>query len=246
MADPGHQDPFPGLEDDLKEADFLIAHRLHTEAGKNLSQLLDRYPGHPRIISKLDDVNALATRHSEVKKAITSGEADAIAAWAEVAARDDDELDTWGALGSVYYEVGLYAEAADACQEALERHPDDEFMAYTLNASQKLSNVLRIANEHGLSGSHIADVEFDRDVMGLLPRSFAELHNVLPVVLDGSTLTVVMAKPSKDIILELQSLTGYDIQALVTVAEDIKTLVDWYYGQHAEEKDDEDPNHDDS
>lgn len=49
------------LEDDLDEADFFMNQALWDEARDILHGLLERYPGHPLVLAKLRDVDAMAS-----------------------------------------------------------------------------------------------------------------------------------------------------------------------------------------
>ena len=58
--------PEPGgfVEDDLDEADFYSGQGMYTEAMGSLRALAERYPGHPLILAKMRDVEALASGES--------------------------------------------------------------------------------------------------------------------------------------------------------------------------------------
>ncbi|MCG8422654.1 MAG: tetratricopeptide repeat protein, partial [Proteobacteria bacterium] len=48
-----------GLEDDLDEADFFVSQRLYDEARDILGGLLHKYPEHPLILAKLEEIDEL-------------------------------------------------------------------------------------------------------------------------------------------------------------------------------------------
>ncbi len=48
------------LEDDLDEADFFIQQNMFDEAREILNGLLGRYPNHPLVTAKLNDMEAVA------------------------------------------------------------------------------------------------------------------------------------------------------------------------------------------
>jgi MshEN domain len=79
---------------------------------------------------------------------------------------------------------------------------------------------------------HLKDQVLDPSLMKLIPRDFAEKHELLPLSKEGDTLTVVtpdpMDYPSID---ELAFTTGLKIQTVLAARSEVtKALQGFYYG----------------
>jgi hypothetical protein len=83
---------------------------------------------------------------------------------------------------------------------------------------------------------HLRDRRIDPALMKLIPRETAEKHEILPLVREGDTLTVVTPDPTDyPIIDELAFMTGLKIQTvLATRSEVSKALQNFYYGGGAD------------
>ncbi len=130
IAAVGADDDGGSLEDDLDEADFFVQQNLYGEARNILEALLARYPNHPLVQAKLQDVEALAS----------VGEAEAPPAPAPASARapepervyqltqprsvvaklGDDDVETHYDLGIAYKEMGLFDDAIKEFQVVMQ------------------------------------------------------------------------------------------------------------------------------
>jgi pilus assembly protein FimV len=129
------------LEDDLDEADFFISQGLYDEARDIIKGLLIRYPEHPLLLTKLQDLTALEGTTGEATKAtplphIGFDELDRLedidasggsrshqrtrpAVFLEKPV-DDEDADTHYDLGLAYKEMGLYDDAINAFAKVAE------------------------------------------------------------------------------------------------------------------------------
>jgi pilus assembly protein FimV len=130
------------LEDDLDEADFFLSQGLLDEAREILDHLARRYPGHPLVNAKLDDLVALtgAGAHDFGEVGTATEEGDAGRHTAEMTATHsgihgggedsrpqvmlekpvaDEDADTHYDLGLAYKEMGLYDEAIKSFEKVV-------------------------------------------------------------------------------------------------------------------------------
>ncbi len=140
----GDQSGGTGLEDDLDEADFFVSQGLYGEARDILHTLLGRYPGHPLVTAKLQDVEAMhaaAGGVGETPPPETLGDMPAptldagpdllqeVDEESVVESRPavllerpvaDEDADTHYDLGLAYKEMGLYGEAIKAFEKVVQ------------------------------------------------------------------------------------------------------------------------------
>jgi tetratricopeptide (TPR) repeat protein len=118
------------LEDDLDEADFFIAQGLFDEARDILDGLLVRYPNHPLVTSKLEDLAEMESAPAaEAPPPMAPPGVDLLhhhdpTATAKPSVMlekpiDDEDADTHFDLGLAYKEMGLYDEAIKAFKKVI-------------------------------------------------------------------------------------------------------------------------------
>ncbi len=137
-------DPAAGtsLEDDLDEAEFFLAQGLLDEAREILDALMVRYPDHPLVMAKIDDLAALGGAADDGGSAgdTADGEAGGERAESTATARSepaagavhasspqvmlerpvaDEDADTHYDLGLAYKEMGLYDEAIKSFENVI-------------------------------------------------------------------------------------------------------------------------------
>ncbi len=141
----GDQGGGTALEDDLDEADFFVSQGLYGEARDILHTLLGRYPNHPLVTAKLQDVEAMHAAAGgavgdtpapetfgdlpaepadpgislleEVDEQAVVEERPAVLLERPVA---DEDADTHYDLGLAYKEMGLYGEAIKAFEKVIQ------------------------------------------------------------------------------------------------------------------------------
>jgi len=112
------------LEDDLDEADFFVTQSLFGEARDILHGLLGRYPNHPLVLAKLQDIDAMETQQtgrapSEAPQYDLGNETHDVGKPAVMLEKpvDDEDGDTHYDLGLAYREMGLHDEAIKAFEK---------------------------------------------------------------------------------------------------------------------------------
>jgi tetratricopeptide (TPR) repeat protein len=126
VEETSHAGSTSSLEDDLDEADFFIGQNLFDEAKQILSDLLGRYPNHPLVLAKLQDVEAVQGQGPDEAEpepdlrppdpppppTQTQRESGPLKRPAVIAkALGEEDADTHWDLGLAYKEMGLYDEA---------------------------------------------------------------------------------------------------------------------------------------
>ncbi len=152
LADPGaavgnvHLDPTANipldrapsstsLEDDLDEADFFFSQGLIDEAREILEALIERHPGNPLVVAKLQEIDSIASTTEaegdllgELDDSFLDGalgediETPKHRAPSVVLERpvDENDSDTHFDLGLAYKEMGLFNEAIQAFEKVME------------------------------------------------------------------------------------------------------------------------------
>lgn len=129
----------PSLEEELEEADFYISQAMYGDARNILQNLLRRYPDHPLLLAKIDDIDSLMSMAGGGPQNTLLGEQefddlgvldtfgddilDPGASQPSVYLEnpvDDEDADTHYDLGLAYKEMGLYDEAVKAFKKVLD------------------------------------------------------------------------------------------------------------------------------
>lgn len=128
----------PSLEEELEEADFYVTQEMYGDARNILQNLLRRYPDHPLLLAKIDDIDSLMSMAGPASATLvpeqdydnlsvldTFGDdildpgASQPAVYLENPV-DDEDADTHYDLGLAYKEMGLYDEAVKAFKKVLD------------------------------------------------------------------------------------------------------------------------------
>ena len=81
----------------------------------------------------------------------------------------------------------------------------------------------------------LGDIELDREVIGTLTDTMAQLYRVIPVLLDDNVLTLATCDPQNLAIEdELRNFLGFDIRLVVATENDIKSALNRYYAGEGE------------
>lgn len=104
------------MEDDLDEADFFVAQDLLDSARDILNDLLERYPNHPVVVAKLQDLDVMGEVEGDVQPEPDAGAVpepvEASPSRAVLATPlDEADAETHFDLGLAYNEMGLWEEA---------------------------------------------------------------------------------------------------------------------------------------
>ena len=95
--------------------------------------------------------------------------------------------------------------------------------------------VQMLSEEYELPVVQIEEQEVDEDVLALILQKIAMKHHLLPLALDGDTLTVAMVDPSNIIALnDIKFITGYNIRVTLSALEDLKLHLEKLYESDVE------------
>jgi len=88
-----------------------------------------------------------------------------------------------------------------------------------------------LAQEQGLARVKESEVTLADELMGLIPRSIVEKHEIVPVSKEGRTLVVAASDPTDyEAIEEVRFCTGRDVRVAVISHGDAQKLISGYYG----------------
>ncbi|MBI4249752.1 MAG: Flp pilus assembly complex ATPase component TadA [Elusimicrobia bacterium] len=70
-----------------------------------------------------------------------------------------------------------------------------------------------------------------KTVIDTTPENIARTHNLIPVQIEGQTLTVAMGDPLNIMVLDdLKAISGYNVKMVLASDQEIKKAIDKYYG----------------
>ncbi len=98
------------------------------------------------------------------------------------------------------------------------------------NAITEEALVEALSKQYNLPVVHIDEIGVEHDVIATIPHELAAKHLLLPVKLNGSTLTVAMADPSNILALnDIKFITGFDIQVVLSKETGLKSAMERLY-----------------
>ncbi|HRI71354.1 MAG TPA: type II secretion system protein GspE, partial [Polyangium sp.] len=87
-----------------------------------------------------------------------------------------------------------------------------------------------LATQYGIAVVDLTAVEFDPDILKLVPKDVCEKQKIIPVGKSGSSLVVAMADPTNlHAIDDIKFLTGMIIEPRVASESAIKTAIETAY-----------------
>jgi type IV pilus assembly protein PilB len=87
-----------------------------------------------------------------------------------------------------------------------------------------------VARQLRVPAVDLSHFEVDPKILKLIPAEIAKRHVVLPLKREGRTLTVAMASPTDQVLLqELRFITRYDLFPVFAGEFTLRTLIDKYY-----------------
>lgn len=119
--------------------------------------------------------------------------------------------------------------------EALEKeksngsHIVQELVRLGFTTEDQLTQFL--AKQFGIEKVELADANISDPVFNLVPSDLVQKHQIIPLKLVGSTLTVAMTDPTNLIAInEVKFITGYGVKVALASASEIKKLVEKRFG----------------
>ncbi|HOJ86505.1 MAG TPA: ATPase, T2SS/T4P/T4SS family, partial [Elusimicrobiales bacterium] len=77
----------------------------------------------------------------------------------------------------------------------------------------------------------ISKTELNPDIVALIPESMARRYNLIAVNKENNLLSVAMVDPLNIVVLdELKLMTGYNVEPVFALEDDINSAIDKYYG----------------
>lgn len=90
--------------------------------------------------------------------------------------------------------------------------------------------VQTLGQQYGLPIVTLSDYQISHEVINLVPQDLALKHSLIPLTLNGSTLTIAMVDPSNILGLnDIKFITGYDIQVVLAAESALKTQIEKFY-----------------
>ena len=100
----------------------------------------------------------------------------------------------------------------------------------SLGFIEETSLIETLSEQYGLPIIELEDLDIPPEVLSLIPQNLASKHQLLPLELDSSTLTIAMVDPSNIIALnDIKFITGYDVQVSLAKGSSLKTLIEKLY-----------------
>jgi len=90
--------------------------------------------------------------------------------------------------------------------------------------------VQALAIQHDFPYLPLANYDIDAEAIKLLPEEIARKHDILPVDKMGDVLTLVMANPlDNEILQEIENLTKCKIEVFISTYTEIKEAIERFY-----------------
>lgn len=88
-----------------------------------------------------------------------------------------------------------------------------------------------LSKQYGMPSVNLAELKISPDVLKIIPNDVAIKYQVIPVSLKNSTLIVAMVDPSNIFAIDdIEFLTGYRIEPMITSESAMAHALDTYYG----------------
>jgi type IV pilus assembly protein PilB len=95
--------------------------------------------------------------------------------------------------------------------------------------------VQALAEQMGLQTVDLTEIKLPQETMSLVSDAMAQLYRVIPLQLAGNTLTVATCDPQNlQIVDELRTFLGYDIDVVVSTEHQVQQLIEKYYSSETE------------
>ena len=135
-------------------------------------------------------------------------------------------------LGDILVKEGLLSR--EKLAQALTEHRASNMPLGFILAKQNLVPEVEItrivARQLRVPAVDLSRFEVDPKIVKLIPADIAKRHIVLPLKREGRTLTVAMANPTDQVLLqELRFITRYDLFPVFAGEFTLRTLIDKYY-----------------
>lgn len=141
-------------------------------------------------------------------------------------------------LDQVLVDLGfLTDDQRDVLLEEHRRRPDESFgkLAIEMGYIEEDQLAQALAEQFGLKMAYLSELQIPAQVLDSVTEAMAQLYRIIPVALDGNTLTIATADPQKlSIQDELRTFLGLDIRTMVATDRDIQKALDRLYSAGSE------------
>jgi type IV pilus assembly protein PilB len=92
-----------------------------------------------------------------------------------------------------------------------------------------------LAEQMGLQTVDLTELKLPQETLALVTDAMAQLYRVIPLQMVGNTLTVASCDPQNlQIVDELRTFLGYDIEMVVATEHQVQTMIDKFYSSDTE------------
>jgi hypothetical protein len=89
-----------------------------------------------------------------------------------------------------------------------------------------------LSEKYGVPAVSLAQLEIEASVARLIPAETARRYLVVPLARRGATLTLAVADPTNDVVLDdIKFMTGYLVEAMLASEASIRQTIERVYGQ---------------
>ena len=100
-----------------------------------------------------------------------------------------------------------------------------------LSLMSRVDLLRTLSQEWGVKAVNLDEIEIDPEVAKVIPEAAARRHRAVPFVKEDNVLFVAMADPRDFFVIEdIQLRTNFEVQAYLTLPEDINKVLDKAYG----------------
>src|SRR3989339_549781 len=100
-----------------------------------------------------------------------------------------------------------------------------------LNMLSRVDLLRTLSQEWGVKAVNLDEIEIDPETVKAIPEAAARRHRAVPFVKEENILFVAMSDPRDFFVIEdIQLRTNFEVQAYLTLPEDINKVLDKAYG----------------
>ncbi|HEX3997541.1 MAG TPA: ATPase, T2SS/T4P/T4SS family [Pirellulales bacterium] len=121
--------------------------------------------------------------------------------------------------------------------EEQHRRPDESFgkLAIEMGYIDDEQLAQALAEQFGMKMVYLAELQIPAQVLDTVTEAMAQLYRVIPITLDGTTLTIATSDPAKlSVQDELRTFLGLEIRTMVATERDIQKALDRFYSAGSE------------
>ncbi|PIV64434.1 MAG: type II secretion system protein GspE, partial [bacterium (Candidatus Ratteibacteria) CG01_land_8_20_14_3_00_40_19] len=135
-------------------------------------------------------------------------------------------------IGEILINRNLITEGE--LQKALSLQRKGELLGQTLVRLDILNEadlVEALSEQLKISFVKLNYFSLDKELMKIIPESLAREHQVIPLKIEGTILTLATADPLNIFVLDhISQITGYIVEPVIASPSEIKKTINQYYG----------------